>query len=61
LESEDLLGHRGGELLPPSRARERLVVEQQHRAGGVRLEATPLDPGFEVDHDPLVAESDPKS
>jgi hypothetical protein len=36
------------------------VVEQQHRAGGVRLQATRLDLGLGVEHDALVAESDPE-
>ena len=58
LESPHLIGHRGGELLAPPGPRQRFVVEQQHRPGGVRLEATGLDVGLEVQHNPFVAEAD---
>ena len=37
---------------------ERLVVEEQQRAGGVALEAAGVDLGLEVEHDSLVAEAD---
>ena len=58
LESEDLLGHRGGELFAPPRPWQRLVVEQQQRPGGVGLETAGVDLRLEVEHNPLVAEAD---
>ena len=58
LESEDLLGHRGGELFAPPRPWQRLVVKQQQRASRVRLQASALDLGLEVQDDPFVAEAD---
>ena len=42
LESQDLVGHRGGEFLTPASPGRRLVVEQQHRPGGVALETAGL-------------------
>ena len=58
LELADLVGHRGGELLAPAGPRQRLVVQEQQRAGGVALEAAGVDLGLEVEHDALVAEAD---
>ena len=58
LELADLVWHRGGELLAPAGPRERLVVQEQERAGGVALEAAGVDLGLEVEHDALVAEAD---
>ena len=46
LELADLVGHRGGELLAPAGPRERLVVQEQQRAGGVALEAAGLTWGW---------------
>jgi hypothetical protein len=58
LEAADLLGHGGGELLAPARPGEGLVVEQEHGAGGVGLQAVRFDMGLEVDDDAFVAEAD---
>ncbi len=45
LELCELLGHRGGEVLAPARPRQGLVVEQQLRPGGVRLQAAVFELG----------------
>ncbi len=58
LEPQDLLGHRGGELLAPPGRRQWFVVEQQHGAGSVGFETTGLGLRLEVQHHPLVAEAD---
>ena len=58
MELADLVGHRGSELLAPAGPRQRLVVQEQERAGGVALEATGVDLGLKVQHDALVAEAD---
>ena len=58
LESADLVGHRGGELVAPASPGEGFVVEEQHRAGGVGLQALRFDVGLEVDDDAFVAEAD---
>ena len=58
LEAADLVGHRGGELLAPASPGEGFVVEEEHGAGGVGLQALRFDVGLEVDDDAFVAEAD---
>jgi hypothetical protein len=60
LKSQDLLGHRGGERLPPAGPRQRLVVEHEKRTGRVRLKAARVHLRLDVQGDPLVAEADPE-
>ena len=58
MESQYLFGHGRGELLAPAAPRQRLVVQEQQRPGGVALQTAGVDLGLEVQHDPLVAEAD---
>ncbi len=60
LQAQDLVGHRRGELLPPTDPRQRFAVDEQLGAGDVGLKAAVVDLGFDVEHDAFVAKPDPE-